>query len=337
MNIKKTKEYHILNAVKENLSVYKICKIFNVDKKKVNMIKQRGSWFIDLNSNELVFTEKNITLEEQLFHYLSFLLQQQDTNQSLEILAKRKIHLRVINWLESEISCKKLTSYNSWLKKNIKLVGYDVKKDDFKSNILEIGKLFVETEMLVLEKSYYYDKETGYPKGYKLWFIDLYKNSYFLKNSLNYILNYINFKGSDKEYKLSMLYLLSRLDKTNYNDKFQIPLIDFSNLSGEEQKEFNEELEKYKKEKKTRTYIHKFRLKIGIEVGKWGQHMINKGYTYDEVVKILKRRYEYPQSKIILDDVPQIIYLELGAYYNNILSKDMKEKIESTFFDFYKQ
>lgn len=322
-------EFNIYNSSQSN-TVYKICKTFNVDKKKVKKIIDKGTWYLDLISNEIVFTATNITKEEQFFHYLCYTLEKQTDNLIPSILSKKKIHTRVVEWLKSQ-NFTKVSSYSYWLKKPYKLVKYDKDKKEIDTDIKELGNLILETELQEFKNSYKYD-ELGYPTGYKLWYIDLYTKPYFILMSLEFIKDFITFKGTEKQYKLIME-VKAYQESRGIND-LNISLLEFDELNDEEKEEYIKKLKDYKREKHIKNFFLRFNIKLGIILGTWGKNLLKKGYSLKEIMEILNRRCVYNDSlslATIENDVPRIIYMELKAYYENIISQEMKSKVEETF------
>lgn len=359
MKIRNNDEYKILNALKEGLSMYQISKIFKVDKKKVKNIKENGKWYINLYTNELVFTSKKITIEEQVFYYLYNLLEKEQGKSNFSeflkeesyikerkissTLKKKRLHLRVALWLvagEEENINMMSSKCNYWLnKKEDKLVGYNLEFETINKEILELGEEFKKTEMEVFEKSYFYDEEVGYPRGYKLWFIDIYKRPQLLYHSLNWVKEYISFDGNDKTFKLLMIIRFYQEVKREFD--YDISLFEFSKLNNEEKKIYIDKLKEYKKEKGIEAFFCRFNLKIAIELGKWGRSLLKKGYSIEEIYSRLERRCSFDNNNLIdrgtidltllKDDVPRVIYIELGAYKDKTINEEMRKKVEETF------
>lgn len=357
MKIRNNDEYKILNALKEGLSMYQISNIFKVDKKKIKNIKENGKWYIDLATNELVFTSKKITIEEQAFYYLYKLLEEEQEKSSFNeylkgnyikerklssTLKKKKLHLRVALWLvagEDESINMMSSKCNYWLNKEDKLVGYNLEVETINKEILELGEEFKKTEMEVFEKSYFYDEEVGYPRGYKLWFIDIYKRPQLLYHSLKWIKEYITFDGNDKIFKLLMIVKFYQEVKGEFD--YDISLLEFSKLNVEEQKIYIDKLKEYKKEKGIEAFFCRLNLKIAIELGKWGKSLLKKGYRIEDIYYRLDRRCSFDNINflergtidltLLEDDVPRVIYIELGAYKDKTINEEMRKKVEETF------
>lgn len=369
--IKENEEIKILRALKEKLSYYKISQIFNMDKKRIKNIEKNGKWYIDLGTNELVFTDKKISMDKQAFYYLYYLFE----NNSMEgIDATKTIHRknilgRIAIWLADgeETKIKSMVvNCNNWhkeitikeeleneekldkkrkkkkIRKENRLVQYDYEKEKIIKEILELGEEFKKTEMEVFEKSYFYDKETGYPKGFRLCFTDLYKRTDLLYSSLGLIKEYIDFDGAEEEYRLIMLIKIynEKTENKPVDDDLNISLFEFSKLDNERKKECIKKLKEYKRHENTKPYFYRFKLKIGIEIGKWGKEMLKKGYGIDEIYYRLERRCDYKNItkdrgtidlNSEIDDVPRVVYTELGAYNDGTINEEMRKKVEETF------
>lgn len=370
---KENEEIKIFRALKENLSYYKISQIFKLDKKRIKNIEKNGKWYIDLGTNELVFTDKKISMDKQAFYYLYYLFENNNVkeNNITETIYKKNILGRIAIWLVEgeESKIKNMTvNCNNWhkeisnikeisdineelenekrkkrkIRKENRLVQYDCEKDNVIKEILELGEEFEKTEMEVFGKSYSYDKDTGYPKGFRLCFTDLYKRTDLLCSSLNLIKEYINFEGTEEEYRLIMLIKIYNEKKENklLDDDLNISLLEFSKFDTERKKECIKKLKEYKRQEDAKPYFYRFKLKIGVEIGKWGKEMLKKGYSIDEIYYRLERRCDYKNITIDrgtidlnleIDDVPRVVYTELGAYNDETINKEMRKKVEETF------
>lgn len=356
-NIEKNVEYLILEEFKAGKNISQIANTFKCGRPKVRDIIKHGKWYFDLVSKKLIFTKQKISLVEQLFHFLYDKLDSEGKNFKVnKTLSKKKNNQRVASWLviflEKEEEKEKLIARcNKWFKKEKKLVGFDYVNNQILSEILEVWNEFVENEEELFEKSYYFDNETGYPKGFKLFYCDLYLKPYMLEKSLDCIKKYIGFNGSDMEYtkmireELNNQSILETQRKiSSVTKSTDILAIDYltnqvTNLKPDEIEEKAKYLKKYSQNFSTAKFFHRYKIRIGIELGKWGKKMLEKGYSIDDIYSRLERRCNfYFENKngtidlpILKDDVPRIVYICLEAYKNNAINEEMKKKVEETF------
>lgn len=364
--IKKNLEYQIFQSILKGKNNYQIIKDFKetnkiLDKKKIKNIRKYGKWYIDLITNELVFTDKKISMEEQIFHYLCSTLKNKEENEEegTSTILNRKKHKRVAIWitlnegLDEEEQKKLIARCDKWLKKHVKLVGYDKENNQILTEILIMEDEFKTTEKELFSKSYVYDKDTGYPKGYKLFYADLYLKPYLLDKAMECIREYINFIGDDSEYQVMMRKKL--YTKTIEKEKENLIKIDLGlekkssldYLVEQIQEKPQQIEEQYKNQRKKSQdfntkifFINRYKIKIGMEIGKWGKEMLKKGYGLDDIYYRIDRRYNYKNIvkdkgtidlTLLEDDVPRVIYIELGAYNDRTINEEMRKKVEETF------
>lgn len=365
--VKKNLEYQILQLILQEKNNYQIIKYFKetdktIDKKKINNIRKNGSWYIDVMTNELVFTEKKISIEEQIFHYLYKVLKEKENKYGrTSTISNRKIHKRIALWIalngefETEEEREKIISRcDKWLKKETKLVGYDKEIKEILREISVLKDVFDETEVTLFSESYIYDKETGYPRGYGLSYSDLYLKPYLLHKSLECIKEYIGFAGNDTEYQEMMRKKLRSKIIAKEKESLREPGLEnklYLDYAVEQIQEKPGVIEgQYKNQRRksqefnTKTLlINKLFLPIAMEIGKWGKEMLKKGYSIEDIYARLERRCNrenitVDRGTIDLDlfenDVPRIVYTNLKAYNDNTINKEMKKKVEETFITF---
>lgn len=282
-------ELEIYNQLKKGSNIKTLAKKYGISRTKVRDIKDKGRYYLNMSNNEVIFTSKSISFEEQAFHYIHSNINSFNgcnINKPKEII-ERPIVPRLTNFftgyfdLKCDPSSKKILEkkLRGWSKKDIKLVGCNDKGivDEEISNIFYKEFLFLEKD--IISKNYYYD-ENSLPRGWKLWYLKISDSwLYYLKE---YIDTHLDKKLTEKE-------LYNNIMEKILNEKKSL-----KNNNTESIEKINQKI-KF-------NYINS---KIA--------YLLVKRYG-DKVYKRLERN--------------RILYMDLTAYYEGLLPEGMAEVVK---------
>lgn len=171
-----------------------------VNHKVVEKVKKRGRYYLDLLSGEIVFTSKKISLEEQVFHYLSQDIALKTVYVEKDSFIKnRAVVPRITNFIIAYMSLGiqnrsslEVRFRGYYKKKTLKLVGCN-ENGEVDSYFFQVLTDFISGEHIIISKNYYLDKH-GMPKGWGLWSL------YISERWEKYLMEYVNC-GLDNQFK----------------------------------------------------------------------------------------------------------------------------------------
>lgn len=299
----KLSDKDILMLIEQGYTDTKIRKEYCIDNKRTKSIRElyliNEGWYIDINTNKVVFTSKKITFDEQLFHFLfkNLILYDKPTETMLQqdknlLIKSRKPITRLACYLSVKLSKDYETlvrNCRNWSKKEVKLVGYNINKKTIKIDFYDFALDFIQNESFYMStKSYYYDEITGYPRGYKLWYI--YLTPCFMK----YVapVAWESVKSNNIKSKF-----ISEYTNNHKNDKF--------------------------------AYIKSL---VGFQLGRWIKHKLNQNIQKEDIQFLIEEYINLSKTIYKGIELQTIFYCELGAYYSGILTNDMKNKVKELLF-----
>lgn len=170
-----TEDITIKKELDNGVGILSIAKKYNIGVSRVQKVKTQGRYYLDLLSGEIIFASKKISLEEQVFHYLSQDIALNTLYVEKDIFLKnRAVVPRITNFMiaymnlgihnRNSLETRFRGYYN---KKTLKLVGCN-ENGDVDSYFLEVLIDFISGEQSTISKNYYLD-EHGMPRGWGLW------------------------------------------------------------------------------------------------------------------------------------------------------------------------
>lgn len=272
-----------------------IGKKYGVAQSTIKKIKEQGRYYFDMCTGEIVFSSKKVKIKEQQFNYLCYMNEITDgvalNKQSNSIISQRAINPRLAVYLGVNKS-----QTHRWSKKEQRLFGCD--KDGVADKDLDMFCYdFLAKEEIIFSQRAYYIDNAGMLRGYKLWYVDVSREwLYYLKPYIYAYMDWIKYK------------------------------------KGADIKEFYE----YIKDKfPTDEYCY-INTRVAIEYGRWFTKQLTK-YNFDYIKSVIElytkadwdmTDKDYEELDNLELYVPRTFYLEKGAYYSNLLTKEQKKMVE---------
>lgn len=287
------KDLEIKKLLEQGKTIKYISELLRINHKVVEKVKKQGRYYLDINTGMIVFTSKKVSIEEQQFNYLCYKNNLEDKYlfefQKNDIVRNRADNPRLAVYLGVNSS-----QTHRWSKKDMRLFGCDKygKADD----VLYIcASQFMLLETKKFQENAYYIDKNGLVKGYKLWYVQISQGwLYYLKK---YAYDYVHIKqkgGSSEDYY--------NFVKNKYVDDSEYLTINS---------------------------------RVGKQLGKWIIKQLSK-YSFDYISESIELEltpyWEMDDNFWKRRDnndlyVPNIFYVEKGAYYNNLLSEEYREKV----------
>lgn len=264
----------IYNMLEEQLGVREIGRLLGVSKNKVIKVRDDGRWYVDIITNEKVFTSKNITKDKQHFYLLYHNLMKREEKLKGEmnllsvkekVILSKSLNIRIATFL----NLKSDTTRN-WIKNK----RYLVSPEYCDSSVLSV---FIEEYLEYQDDEFgnnFYRDEDGFIKGHKLNYIK-YRDNRFNR--------YIN-NQCEQFYPM----LLRKLKYTN--------------LKSED------------KQQRESLFLNLLAQQLGIELCEWVDNQVKDGYTFEECMKCLRSYEEYGEAyggKLV---PPQVIYYKTDGF-----------------------
>lgn len=286
-------ELLIKKDLDNGIGILSVAKKYGVGTSKVQKIKEQSRYYLDINTGMVVFTSKKVSIEEQQFNYLCYKNNLEGKclfgYQKNDIVRNRADNPRLAVYLGVNRS-----QTSRWSKKDMRLFGCD--KNGKADDILYIcASQFMLLETKKFQENAYYIDKNGLVKGYKLWYVQISQGwLYYLKK---YAYDYVHIKqkgGSSEDYYSFV--------KNKYVDDSEYLVINS---------------------------------RVGKQLGKWIIKQLSK-YSFDYISESIELEltpyWEMDDNFWKRRDnndlyVPNIFYVEKGAYYNNLLSEEYREKV----------
>lgn len=218
-----TSDLQIKQDLDNGLGIISISKKYHIGVSRVQRVKKNGAYYKNLTDNTIVFTSKKITLEEQLFHYLTHenIVHNIYANKS-DMVNNRAIIPRITDFIivYLNLGIKNRDNierrYRRYYKKQDKFVKCN------HSGIIDryffgVGYEFIQSEEIIIQGNYYLD-DNGMPRGWGLWSIYISEDwEYYLKEYISICLKYNFTKEKDL-----MIHMKNLINKRDYSkeDKY---------------------------------------------------------------------------------------------------------------------
>lgn len=289
------RDWLVIQDLKNGLTWNEIQRKHKVSATTIKKIIKQGTYYFDAETGNIIFSAKNIKLEEQVFHYLNYLDSISNggffQQQSNSLISRRAINPRLAAFLNVNRS-----QTQRWSKKPQKLFECD-SYGNVEVRVSQSYNSFMLKEVETFAKNAYYVDEYNRLKGYKLWYV--YVSQKWLYHLRPYIFEFVAWRLDNGQPKVSDFFTM--LKEKNIKD-------DYWYINAQVAMEYGEwvmnKLDVY-------TY-EQIKQAIDITVKDIRERTIEEN-NYLEYIDI---------------DLPTVFYIEKRAYYSNILTKEQKAMVE---------